>query len=52
MAHGYAPATAAATRECVSFRSMTKMQRMSDLDRKILALLQQEGRRSFADIGR
>ena len=28
------------------------MQRLRDLDRKILALLQQEGRRSFADIGR
>ena len=28
------------------------MERLSDLDRKILALLQREGRRSFADIGR
>ena len=28
------------------------MERLDDLDRKIIALLQQEGRRSFADIGR
>jgi Lrp/AsnC family leucine-responsive transcriptional regulator len=28
------------------------MERLSDLDRKILSLLQQDGRRSFADIGR
>ena len=28
------------------------MERLSELDRKILALLQQDGRRSFADIGR
>src|SRR5215216_5365956 len=28
------------------------MERLSDLDRKILALLQRDGRRSFADIGR
>ena len=28
------------------------MERLDDLDRKILALLQQDGRRSFADIGR
>jgi len=31
---------------------MTTIERLTDLDRKILALLQQEGRRSFADIGR
>jgi Lrp/AsnC family leucine-responsive transcriptional regulator len=34
------------------FRTITTMERLSDLDRKILALLQREGRRSFADIGR
>jgi Lrp/AsnC family transcriptional regulator, leucine-responsive regulatory protein len=41
-----------ATHESVSFREMTTIERLTDMDRKILALLQQEGRRSFADIGR
>ena len=41
-----------ATRQCVSFRTMTTMERLGELDRKILALLQRDGRRSFADIGR
>ncbi len=31
---------------------MTTMERLDELDRKILALLQAEGRRSFADLGR
>jgi Lrp/AsnC family transcriptional regulator, leucine-responsive regulatory protein len=31
---------------------MTTMERLGELDRKILAMLQREGRRSFADIGR
>jgi Lrp/AsnC family transcriptional regulator, leucine-responsive regulatory protein len=33
-------------------RTITTMERLGDLDRKILALLQRDGRRSFADIGR
>ena len=52
MAQVYAAPAGPATTRCVSFRVMTKMERLSDMDRKILALLQQEGRRSFADIGR
>ena len=31
---------------------MTMTERLDDLDRKILALLQRDGRRSFAEIGR
>jgi len=52
MPEEYPDATARTSDESVSFRSMTTMERLTDLDRKILALLQQEGRRSFADIGR
>ena len=36
----------------VSFRISATMERLSDMDRKILAILQADGRRSFADIGR
>ena len=37
---------------CVSFHLMTTMERLDDTDRKIVASLQRDGRRSFADIGR
>ena len=36
----------------MSFHTMTTMERLDELDRKIIALLQREGRRSFADMGR
>jgi Lrp/AsnC family transcriptional regulator, leucine-responsive regulatory protein len=52
MSQVYAVLAREATHGSVSFRSMTTIERLTEIDRKILALLQQEGRRSFADIGR
>src|SRR5918997_6575192 len=48
----YARRRGRTTPECVSFRAMTTTERLDALDRKILALLQRDGRRSFADLGR
>jgi Lrp/AsnC family transcriptional regulator, leucine-responsive regulatory protein len=39
-------------RTLVSCRAMTRMERLDDVDRNILALLQRDGRRSFAELGR
>src|SRR5918992_2769619 len=48
----YACAGRASSWEYETFRTIATMERLGDLDRKILAMLQREGRRSFADIGR